>query len=333
MNVVGHVKTLAGWWRKAAVLLVVATAGCSGDTPTRPTPPVVPPPVAAPAVSCPAPIARSTVGAGVEVSYDVPTAEGGQAPVTVACTPDSGAMFPVGTHDVSCTATDALNRSASCTFAVTVDRTPTISRTRFLAFGDSVTLGIVSTENPTGTPFYILTPVPDLAYPAVLQRLLAARYTTQAITVLNDGKGGERAQDALGRASASFNGHRPEVVLIMMGYNDLGIGEAGIEDGIRGVNDLVKEARFRGARVFLATLTRPPIGINRGIGDGAISRFNTRLREVARGENAVLVDVYQATAADPNRYNSADGRHPNEAGYRLIAETFFAAIRAELEVR
>ena len=54
---------------------------------------------------------------------------------------------------------------------------------------------------------------------------------------------------------------------------------------------------------------------------------------MARGENAVLVDVYAAFAPDPNRYNSADGRHPNEAGYRKIAETFFAAIQAELEVR
>jgi lysophospholipase L1-like esterase len=46
-----------------------------------------------------------------------------------------------------------------------------------------------------------------------------------------------------------------------------------------------------------------------------------------------LVDVYAAWVHDPNRYNSADGRHPNAAGYRLIAETFFAAIRAEFENR
>jgi acyl-CoA thioesterase-1 len=189
----------------------------------------------------------------------------------------------------------------------------------------------VSTENPSAPPPYLLTTVPNESYPAVLQRLLAARYFSQVITVINEGKGGERAQDALGRASAAFNGHRPEVALIMMGYNDLGIGEAGIEDGIRGVNELVKEARFRGARVFLATLTPPPRGVNRGIGDSTISRFNEGLKSVARGENAVLVDVYQAWSHDPNRYNSADGRHPNEAGYRLIAETFFAALRTELE--
>lgn len=319
----------------AAALLAVAAISCSKPAaPTAPTPPpVVAPPPPAPALSCPSALSGATTAAGLAMSYETPAAEGGQAPVTVACAPPSGSTFPIGTSEVSCTATDALNRSASCVFAVRIARTPTIAKTRFLAFGDSVTVGIVSTVNPSGTPPYILTPVPNDAYPAVLQRLLAARYSTQAITVVNEGKGGERARDALGRASVAFNSHRPEVALIMQGYNDLGIGDAGIEDGIRGLNDIVKEARFRGARVFVATLTPPPIGVNRGIGNTTISRFNERVKEMARGENAVLVDVYQAWVHDPNRYNSADGRHPNEAGYRLIAETFLAAIRTELENR
>lgn len=242
-------------------------------------------------------------------------------------------MFPIGSSEVSCTATDALNRSASCVFPVTVARTPTISKTRFLAFGDSVTVGIVSAVNPSGTPPFILTPVPNDAYPAVLQRLLAARYTTQTMSVLNEGKGGESAQNGVGRAQTVFASQRPEVALIMMGYNDLGPGESGIDPGIAALNDIVKEARFRGARVFLATLTPPPVGVNRGISNSTISGFNERVKAMARGENAVLVDVHQAWSHDPNRYNSADGRHPNQAGYQLIAETFFAAIRAELENR
>ena len=61
--------------------------------------------------------------------------------------------------------------------------------------------------------------------------------------------------------------------------------------------------------------------------------LNDRLRAMARGENAVLVDLYAAMASQPDLYNSADGRHPNEAGYRKIAETFFAAIQADFESR
>lgn len=319
-----------------AVTMVLAFGACKSGTPTEPTPPpvaVTPPPPAAPTLSCPSPITSATTATSTTISYSVPSAEGGQSPVTVACSPPSGTAFAIGSSEVSCTATDALNRSASCVIPVSVSRIPTITQTRFMAFGDSITVGWTSEENPSGTPPYLLSTLTTDAYPSVLQSLLNARYTEQTVTVANEGKGGERAQDAMSRASAAFNGSRPQVVLIMMGYNDLGVGDAGIEPGVRAVNDLVKEARFRGARVLLATLTPPPIGVNRGIGTSTISRFNERLRDVARGENVPLVDVYAAWAHDPNRYNSADGRHPNKAGYRLIAETFLTAIRAEFEAR
>jgi len=41
-------------------------------------------------------------------------------PVTATCSPVSGSTFPVGTTTVTCTATDQLNNTASCTFTVTV---------------------------------------------------------------------------------------------------------------------------------------------------------------------------------------------------------------------
>lgn len=268
------------------------------------------------------------------MSYTTPSAEGGQAPVTVACAPPSGSTFPVGANEVRCTATDSLNRSASCVFGVTVSRLATISKTKFLAFGDSITVGVVASDNPSPPPPYILRDVPNDAYPEVLRRLLAARYSSQTITMINEGKGGEKAVDSVGRAFSVFNANRPEVAMIMDGYNDLStLGEAGIDPAIAAINDMVKDARFRGARVFLATLTPPPVGVNRGIGNITIVRFNDKLKAMAKGENAVLVDVYAALAPDPNRYNSADGRHLSVEGYRKVAETFFAAIQAELEVK
>lgn len=316
-------------------LALVIAADCTNSTPTAPStpPPVVTPPPAAPTLACPSPVSGNTSASGVTVTYPTPEAEGGQAPVTVACAPPSGSTFALGSTDVSCTATDALNRTASCVFPVSVGRIPTISKTKFVAFGDSITVGVVATFNTAGSPPYILRTLTDTSYPSVLQQLLRERYSTQTITVVNEGKGGERAVDGVGRASGVFNSYRPEAALIMDGYNDLGAGEAGIDPAINAINDMVKDARFRGARVFVATLTPPPVQVNRGISNTTIVRFNDKLKVMARGENAVLVDVYAAFAHDPNRYNSDDGRHPNEAGYRLIAETFFAAIRAELENR
>lgn len=317
------------------LLALVAVEGCSKDSPTTPTPP--PPPVVVvpdpPTLACPAAITRSTTGTGVEVSYETPAPEGGQTPVTVACDPPSGGSFAVGSRDVTCTATDARNRTASCTFAVTVSRIPILSKTRFLSFGDSITRGTVSVNNPNAPPPYLLSDSPN-SYPTVLTQLLSARYSSQAFSVINAGKGGEKAVDAVGRAGGEIDTHRPEVALFLTGYNDLStMGEAGIAPAIAAINSMLKDARFRGARAFVGTLTPPPVGVNRGISNTTIARFNEELRVMARGEVVVVVDVYAALAADPNRYISADGRHPNEEGYRKIAEAFLAAIRAELEVR
>lgn len=321
------------------VLLLAVVSGCT-SSPTAPTPPEPPPPPPVvvvpdpPTVACPSPVTRSTLDAGVTITYDTPAAEGGQAPVTVTCDPPSGGTFALGSTEVRCTATDALNRSASCAFPVTISRLARLSKTSFLAFGDSITVGVISAVNPAGTPPYILTDVPNDAYPIVLQRLLAARYTSQAITVRNEGKGGEKVVDGVGRAQSVINANRPEVVLIMDGYNDLSTGgEAAIDPAIAAISDIAKDARFRGARVFMATLSPPPVAVNRGISNTTIVRFNEKLRVAARGEVAVLVDVYGAMAHDPNRYNSADGRHLSIEGYRKVAETFFAAIQADLEVK
>jgi lysophospholipase L1-like esterase len=53
---------------------------------------------------------------------------------------------------------------------------------------------------------------------------------------------------------------------------------------------------------------------------------------MALEEGAVLVDLYEAFAGQVDALIGGDGLHPNEAGYQHMAETFFAAIRARLEV-
>jgi lysophospholipase L1-like esterase len=64
-----------------------------------------------------------------------------------------------------------------------------------------------------------------------------------------------------------------------------------------------------------------------------ILALNDRIRTTAAGEGAVLVDLYQALGTDVPRFIGLDGLHPTEAGYQRIAETFFAAVQANLEVR
>jgi len=331
-----------------AVLTLVYSAACS-QTPTAPTaapPPVVTPPppppqvAGAPTLACPGPVfASTTAAAGATVTYATPAPEGGQTPVTATCTPASAGLFPIGETKVECTAKDALDRSASCAFPIVVSRLAQLSKTRFLAFGDSLTAGEVTFPVGTtalGAPSFKLVVVPSAAYPTVLAKQLQATYKSQEdlITVANYGVGGERAAVARDRFIAALGVVRPDAVLLLEGANDIGFGENGAAStAAREVRTMAAEARSRGMRVFIATLPPARAGGNRALQQFLLDDYNGRMRDVARSEGAILVDIYQALATNVTAYIGVDGLHPNEVGYAKMAETFYGAIRAEFDVR
>ena len=79
-----------------------------------------------PTITCPGDISTPEDPAGsgdAHVTYATPAGNDNctqTQDVVVACSPPSGSSFPTGTTQVTCTATDASNNSASCTFNVTV---------------------------------------------------------------------------------------------------------------------------------------------------------------------------------------------------------------------
>ena len=292
----------------------------------------------APSLSCRSDVSLRTVNAaGVDFHFDTPSATNGQPPVLVTCNPGSGAVFPIGSTTVTCNASDSLSRTASCTFGVAVIKIPQLSRVRFLAFGDSITAGEVTVPVGSareGSSRQVI--VPSAAYPTVLGKLLQARYSAQAesIVVANYGLGGEKAANARNRFIEALNVVRPEAVLLMEGTNDIARGEDGAAStAANEIRIMAAEARLRGMRVFIATVAPGRPGGSKTIEPILLLDYANRMRSVAAGEGAVLVDVYQALLSSVFTYLGGDGLHPNEAGYARIAEEFFNAIQATLEVR
>ena len=240
-------------------------------------------------------------------------------------------MFPVGVTEAQCVVKDSLSRTASCSFSVTVAALPRLLRTRIMAFGDSLTEGSTILGND---PYAIVHPL-ETAYPTVLQQLLSARYTGQTITVFNRGLPGEQAWRALPRFIANFSADAPDVVVLQLGYNDYRVADThdiGLANVVTGMVELAGEARRRGARVFICTLAPGRPGPKQ-IQTSALQVINDYLRSIARTEGAVLVDLFSALLPDVNANVSIDGLHLTPLGYRRVAETVFAAIRADLETR
>lgn len=299
----------------AAALLVAA--GCGGS-PTTPAPPSAP----QLAVTCPAAVETSSLGGQpVAVTYGAAQATGGTAPVSVTCAPAANALFPAGTTTVTCTAADSAGRQASCTFGVTVAAIPRLLQTRLMAFGDSVTEGKLG-----GTP--VLVDAGPHSYPSQLKGLLEARYTGQNIDVINEGFGGEVVSDdeTSPRFAAALSAHRPGAVLLMHGVNRL--EEETIDEFGNALEELVHNARMANVAVFLATL--PPLSGPRAGCPECVRPLNDDIHGIAVRHGAVLVDVHAAFTGG-SALMGADGIHPTEAGYEVMARAFFDAIRRTLE--
>jgi lysophospholipase L1-like esterase len=268
------------------------------------------------------------------------TTTGGVLPVTVSCSP-AGTPFPIGSTRVTCGATDARGSTASCSFNVNV-APPPLGRTIFLAFGDSMTAGEITTPVGTGLgadgfPNFRQVVVPAESYPTRLLTLMRTRYFTQAsqFVVTNAGLPREWAVDGARRLPGVLASTNPQVLLLLAGANDIEAlrTPAAVTDGLNGLLTMVRTARQRGIAVFVGTL--PPVrpGGRLSLPTALVQTFNDGIRARAASEGAVLVDLHAAMAANVTTLIGLDGLHPTEAGYQRMAETFFAAIRTTYEGR
>ena len=324
--------------RLTAVLGLCAAAvlAAACPSPTKPTP--VPP--EAPVIACPvAQGVLSNDNAEVTVSYPKPVTTGGAAPVTTTCTPGIGASFPVGTTTVTCTATDAQSRAASCAFPVTVQPALKLNASAVLAFGDSITEGKVASLQELFTLSGVGCGVfgTPTSYPSVLNSRFLAQYPTQALSATNCGWGGEEAVEGVVRLPTGLATGSYDVVLLMEGANDLSALQSGTQTNAvnviaNAIVTMIKTARS-GRTVFVGTLTPQRPGGKRASRPEWVQPVNDRLRTVVPQEGAVLVDTWQALGGTPDPYVDFDGLHLTVAGYAKVADAFLSAMRTKLETK
>jgi len=224
-------------------------------------------------------------------------------------------FFPLGGHPVVCT--DALlSRS--------------IPSHPIVAFGDSITYGYLATHNCVPADSRQALPVADhvprqhdTSYPAELSRLLG-------VPVLNFGLNGERTNAGLKRFRKVLSAMHPSSVVIMEGVNDLLQGRKP-RDVLTHLRQMVAAAHA--ARAVPIVVTLLPTGDHRI--NAEIGSVNAGIRQFAHGTNTSLVDAHAAFASvrpvealyrQPN--GQTDGLHPNDAGYRLLAEIVARALQA-----
>jgi lysophospholipase L1-like esterase len=347
--------------RLCALAAIILAAGCSNDPPTAPTPVPTPGAPVSALMSCPASVQRQSLDAlPVNITWSMATVAG--IPVDKgSCAPVSGTSFPIGTSTVTCTA-DLPEFAESCSFSIAIAPPDEKLRfTRFMAFGDSITEGFVGASflpagvSPRDISAMLRTgarTIPGISraveplnsYPAKLQNMLTPAYPTQQFVVANEGRSGERALQGVSRINSSLLATRPDVVMLFEGFNDIDLAilnqtlgdtsNVSITPIAAALRTMVLTAQGLGVEVLLATLT--PVTESREESDpgtrAAVLALNAEIRLMASQLGlGDVIDLYAALDGVPGTIG-ADGFHPTAAGYRRMAELFFAEIVARYDI-
>lgn len=175
-----------------------------------------------------------------------------------------------------------------------------------VAFGDSITAGYAVRRG----------------FPGLWREMLQQRYPEARIEMINSGVSGDTTEDGLARLGWSVLSYEPDLVTINFGINDCVMG-IGTDEFELNLVQMVRRIRSGpGSEILLLSsqpLETPPY-------DRSVLEYYSSIEQVAREMDAGFVDVYgawmkrvqQGTPLASLILPGLD--HPNEAGYRIIAE-------------
>jgi lysophospholipase L1-like esterase len=215
--------------------------------------------------------------------------------------------------------------SNSWYFLSSIDVMAPASSAAIVAFGDSITDGATSTANT------------NQSWPSLLSERLLANSATANLAVVNQGISGNRVlSDGSGvSALARFDRDVLSVagvkwVMILESINDIGGGARGngptADILIGALKQLVDRAHTHGIKVVGCTLTPfGGAGYYSDNGETVRGAINNWIR--TPGVFDAVAD-FDAATRDPNNpkqfradYNNTDHLHPNDVGYKAMAES------------
>ncbi|MFZ2536948.1 SGNH/GDSL hydrolase family protein [Methanothrix sp.] len=175
-----------------------------------------------------------------------------------------------------------------------------------VCFGDSITAGYAVRRG----------------FPSFLLESLRQRFPDSKIEMINSGICGDTSQDGLGRLDWAVLSYEPDLVTINFGINDC-VLVLSLEEFEMNLVEMVRRIRAGPDSEILLLSSQP---LESPPYDQRVLDYYQTVERVAKEMNVGFVDVYGAwmkrvRAGTPLSSLILPGLdHPNEAGYRIIAE-------------
>ncbi|HVT08299.1 MAG TPA: SGNH/GDSL hydrolase family protein [Polyangia bacterium] len=155
----------------------------------------------------------------------------------------------------------------------------------------------------------------------------------------NEGHGGYRISQISSLMVASMMTNKPNIILLMIGTNDIGldtspIGTSGAQNIADQLGSLIDKIIAQDPKVLLVVAQIVPC-ITDAV-DANIQAYNALIPAVVKaradaGKHVLLVDMHAAFLAHANwkttLLNQADKQHPTDAGYVIMGDTWYPAIK------
>ncbi len=162
-----------------------------------------------------------------------------------------------------------------------------------ICFGDSITYGIGAQAKGS--------------YPSVLARMMS-------VPIINAGVDGETTGEALQRLQADVLDRDPLLVIIEFGGNDM-LRAVDMQTTARNIQEMVERIHAKGAMVAIVDVS---VG-------SMLEEYRAVFYNIAQEKNAIFIpDIFNGVMV--NSRLKSDMLHPNDIGYRIIAQRIYRAI-------
>ena len=169
------------------------------------------------------------------------------------------------------------------------------------------------------------------AYPEMLQIALQKIHPQAQITIRNAGISGDTTTRGLLRLERDVLAHKPHLVTIMFGMNDL--VRTPVADFQNNLREIIRQCRAIDAEVILCT--QNSVVENPKWPPAKVAEFTQAIRDIAKAESLPVADCYAAVESihekDAIEWTLllSDRIHPNMAGHKLFAETIAQTITGQ----